>query len=145
MRGLDTNLIVYAHRSDMPEHFKAQAIISEFIQSEKLFAVAWPSFYEFYRLVTHGKVFRVPSSREQALSVIRSFFEIPYCRVLSHSVAHWENMESLCKEADVRGNLAFDVQIAAIMLDHGVEEVISNDGDFLRFNRLKVINPFTES
>jgi predicted nucleic acid-binding protein len=42
----------------------------------------------------------------------------------------------------VRGNLVPDAHIAAILLSHGVKEIVTNDADFRRFNFLRVRNPF---
>jgi predicted nucleic acid-binding protein len=38
--------------------------------------------------------------------------------------------------------LIFDAHIAALLIEHGVDEIITADEDFRRFPGLKVTNPF---
>jgi predicted nucleic acid-binding protein len=40
------------------------------------------------------------------------------------------------------GNLAHDGHIAALAVEHGVEELLTLDRDFSRFSHLRVRNPF---
>jgi uncharacterized protein len=40
---------------------------------------------------------------------------------------------NVCEAAEVRGNLAFDAQIVASCIEHGVHEIITADRDFARF------------
>ncbi|MGH8609278.1 MAG: hypothetical protein ACREX9_18255 [Gammaproteobacteria bacterium] len=42
------------------------------------------------------------------------------------------------READARGNLAFDAQIAAVCAEHRVTALLTADRDFARFSRLKL-------
>jgi predicted nucleic acid-binding protein len=39
----------------------------------------------------------------------------------------------------VRGNLAFDAQIAAVCHEHGIDQLLTADRDFARFAQLKVV------
>ena len=142
MQGIDTNVIVYAHRKDLPQHKIATELLESLISGIKPWAIAWPSLYEFYRLVTHPRVFSKPSRRSEALAVISALHEIHSLRILSHGSAHLQRMLELCRQAEITGNLAFDVQIAAIFLEHGIGEIITNDADFCRFSALRVNNPF---
>ena len=41
------------------------------------------------------------------------------------------------REAEARGNLAFDAQIAAVCLEHGARDVWTFDRDFSRFRELR--------
>ncbi|MGH8575556.1 MAG: type II toxin-antitoxin system VapC family toxin [Gammaproteobacteria bacterium] len=41
------------------------------------------------------------------------------------------------READTRGNLAFDAQIAAVCVEHRVTALLTADRDFARFAKLK--------
>jgi predicted nucleic acid-binding protein len=43
----------------------------------------------------------------------------------------------MCESAAVRGNLAFDAQIAAVCFEHGVHELVTSDRDFARFSSLR--------
>lgn len=142
MIGVDTNVLVYAHRRDLSQHGIAKPLVDRLMAGVAPWAIAWPSLYEFYRLVTHPRVFRVPSRSRDALDVIAALQQTPSLHLLTHGPAHRDRMAALCRDADVIGTLVFDVQIAAIFLEHGVSEILTNDGDFRRFDGLKVTNPF---
>jgi predicted nucleic acid-binding protein len=38
----------------------------------------------------------------------------------------------VCEAAEIRGNLAFDPQVVAVCIEHGVHELITADRDFSR-------------
>lgn len=142
MKGVDTNLLVYAHRADTPQHFIAQRVLRELAESGDAWFIPWPCAYEFTRIVTHPKVFNEPSSRRTAIDVLSALRLNSGAQFLGHGPAHDEKFASLSEEGGASGNLWFDVQIAAILLEHGIPEIITNDNDFLRFKDLRVINPF---
>lgn len=142
MVGIDTNILVYAHRQDLPQHAVAREILERFINGTKPWALAWPSIYEFYRVVTHPRVLKVPSRREEVLKVVDVLHQTQSLFILAHGPAHKERLRELSEEADAMGNLAFDLQIAAIFMEHGIEEIMTNDADFRRFKAFRIINPF---
>jgi predicted nucleic acid-binding protein len=41
--------------------------------------------------------------------------------------------------SDVRGNLIFDAQIAAVCLEHGAPTILTEDRDFSRFASISVL------
>jgi hypothetical protein len=142
MKGVDTNILVYAHRAESAEHQDALSLLSELATGNDLWAIAWPSFYEFVRVVTHTQIFTPPSKLEKALAFLESLVASPTLRLLGHGPGHWDWMKQLMEQADARGNLAFDAQIAALFIEHGVSQIITKDGDFRRFRELEVYNPF---
>lgn len=144
MKAVDTNVLVYAHRADLPQHSTAQRALSQLVNSGEPWFIAWPSAYEFFRLVTHPKIFLTPSSRKVALKVLSSLREDSGAEFLGHGPSQLEKLELLANQVNAQGNFIFDVQIAAILVEHGVSEIITNDSDFLRFKDLTVINPFSE-
>lgn len=58
--------------------------------------------------------------------------------LLSESRNHWATLSRLVRDHDVTGPVVHDAKIAAICLDHGVDEFITFDRDFSRFPELKV-------
>jgi predicted nucleic acid-binding protein len=45
---------------------------------------------------------------------------------------------AVMRDADARGNLVFDAQIVALLLEHGISRVLTNDRDFERFRGISV-------
>ena len=144
MLGIDTNLLVYAFREDLPEHLVSLRFIESRLSTKAPTCVAWPSVYEFFRIVTHKSVFKNPSSRKEAIAFLEALQSADRLVFLSHGPGHFQSMIELCDESKAVGNLAFDVQIAAIFKDYGVTEVATNDADFLRFRSFKILNPMDE-
>ena len=84
----------------------------------------------------------VRSKINEALGMIGMLAASPSLRLLGPQENHWKWMDSQIRTAAATANLAFDAQIAAIMLEHRVTEFLTSDGDFRRFKDLKVTNPF---
>jgi uncharacterized protein len=142
MKAVDTNILVYAHRAELPQHLIALKVLNDLAQTNQPWFIPWPCAYEFYRIVTHSKVFKTPSSRKVVLEVLSLLIEESGAQMLGHGPAHFEQLARLSLQAEANANLAFDVQIASILLEHGISTIITNDGDFLRFKDLVVENPF---
>ena len=142
MIGLDTNILVYAYSEEVPEHEEALALLTSFAEGSELWAVAWPSIYEFIRVITHPQILKPAAKLSTALEFVRALFSSQSFRALTHRENHQAAMETALTTAQAIGNLAFDAQIAAIMIENGVKKFYTNDGDFLRFKELQIINPF---
>jgi predicted nucleic acid-binding protein len=61
----------------------------------------------------------------------------PSIRVLKPESRFADGFVELSRAAGETGNLAFDAQIAAVSLEHGVTEILTSDRDFERFEGLK--------
>jgi predicted nucleic acid-binding protein len=45
-------------------------------------------------------------------------------------------------ESGVSGNLIHDAHIVALCREHGVDQIVTGDGDFRRFREIEIIDPF---
>ena len=97
--------------------------------------------HEFLAVVTNGKVFRPPSSQEQAIAQVDAWLAAPSAQVLHSGAQHWPVLSELARKAHVQGGQFHDARIAAICLENGVDELLSADRDFSRFKALRVVNP----
>ena len=61
MIAVDTNLLVYSHRSDSPFHQVAKELIAALRAGPAAWAIPWPCVHEFVAMVTHPKVFKTPT------------------------------------------------------------------------------------
>jgi len=142
MKAIDTNLLVYAQREELPDHDKAVKALHEMAEGPDPWAVAWPCLYEFVRVVTHPRVFDPPTPLEVAISAVESIVMSPSVIILGEKEKHLQWFRRVIGENRVTGNLVFDAHIAALMLEHGVDEIVTRDADFHRFAGIRVINPF---
>ncbi|MHC4816812.1 MAG: TA system VapC family ribonuclease toxin [Planctomycetota bacterium] len=140
MIAVDTNILVYAHQPRMPRHEQALARLQELAEGSAPFALPWPCAYEFLRVVTHRRVFDHPSTTEQAWAFLRNVLDSPAAVLLSETDRHVEALERVLLDAQVSGNLVHDAHIAALLLEHGVQDFLTADADFHRFRGLRVVD-----
>lgn len=134
MIAVDTNILVYAHRAEMPLHEPALRRLRELAEGNGPWALPAFCIGEFVRLVTHGRVFRPPSGLEAALEFLEHLLASPSARLLLPGPAYPTLFAEACRDGTARGNLAFDAQIAAVCREHGVTEILTEDRDFTRFS-----------
>jgi toxin-antitoxin system PIN domain toxin len=143
--GVDTNLLVYAHRKDSPFHAAAAALVRALAEHSAPWAIAWPSLHEFFAIVTHPRIYDPPTPIERALDQVDAWLESPKCVLLTETSRHWATLRSMLLDAKVVGPKVHDARIAALCVQHGVRELWSADRDFGRFPRINVRNPLIET
>ncbi len=144
MIALDTNILVYADRADLSEHALARATLEKLSTGLEPSGLPVFAIVEYVRVVTHPRLFSNPTRLEDALANVRALLDIPVFSLLLPGERFWELFDKLSREADGRGNLAFDTQIAAVCLEHRVAELWTADRDFARFPALRTRNPLAE-
>jgi uncharacterized protein len=90
-------------------------------------------FAEFVRVVTHLRVFTPPSPLADALKFLDRLMMSPSVRLLCPTNRFSIDFAAACQAGGVRGNLAFDAQIAAVCREYGVDKLMTADRDFARF------------
>ena len=141
MIGVDTNILVYAHREDSPFHVAAVRRVTELAEGRASWAIPWPCLHEFLAIVTHPRIYAPPSSLARALAQVEAWLESPSLTLLGESAAHWTTLSSLLVDGRVAGPQVHDARVAALCREHGVRELWSADRDFSRFAGLSVVNP----
>jgi len=137
---VDTNILVYAHREEVAEHAQALAWLIRLAEGPLAWAVPVFCLGEFIRVVTHPRIFDPPTGLATAIEAIDGLLESPSLRVLNPGRRYPELFAQHLREADARGNLAFDAQIAAVCAEHSVREILTADRDFARFARFKLLS-----
>ena len=145
MIAIDTNLLVYAHRSDTPSHDAALRLLQQLTESSEPWAIPWPCVHEFIAVVTGPAFGKWATPLDVALDTIRQILAQPRCTVLSETDRHFDLLAALCQHAHLRGGAIHDARIAALCIAHQVDELWSCDRDFNRFPDLRVRNPLIPS
>lgn len=141
MIAVDTNLLVYAHRSDSQWHEPAIAAVRQLVEGRAPWAMLWPCAHEFLAIVTHPKIYSPPSTMAQAIEQIATWAESPSLVWLSEGDAHWETLRQTLIESKGKGPQVHDARVAAICLQQGIRELWTADRDFSRFPGLRTRNP----
>lgn len=144
MIGVDTNVLVYAHRADSAWHERARICVADLAEAPAAWAIPWPCVHEFLAIVTHPRVFSPPTSLAKALDQVDAWLESPSLVLLAESDAHWSELRDLITAGRIAGPKVHDARIAALCLTHGVRELWTADRDFSRFPALATRNPLTE-
>ena len=138
MIAVDSNILIYAHRTETDSHRAAVAELVRLAEGPEPWALPVFCIPEFLRVVTHRRVFHPPSTVTQAFGFLRRLLASPSCLVLRPGPRFVELLRETVEQADARGNLIFDAQIAALCREHAVSTVLTRDHDFRRFARLEV-------
>ncbi len=141
MIAIDTNLLVYAHRSDSHFHELASLALGEVVNATAPWALPWPCVHEFIAVVTHPRIYKQPTPLAQAFEAIHALTSRSNTQVLAESAGYLQRLEQLALSARLTGAMIHDARIAALCLHHGVRVLLSADRDFSRFPALIVRNP----
>lgn len=141
MHAIDTNVLVYAHDFGAPEAAKAQSLLTKLGQSGRMWGFPWPCVYEFIRVATHPVGFRRPLSTAQAIALINHILGSDNLVLLGHQTDHWTIARDLMRPIQPIANAAFDIQIAAILLENNVELLFTRDRRFAQFG-IRIEDPF---
>jgi toxin-antitoxin system PIN domain toxin len=140
--GVDTNVLVAAHRQDAPFHAAARATLAELASGPSPWAIPWPCVHEFLAIVTHPRIFRTPSPLAAACDQVDAWLECPILGLLSEDrEAHWPSLKPLLISGRIAGPRVHDARVAALCVAHGVSVLLSADRDFSRFPSLELRNP----
>ncbi len=140
--AIDLNLLLYASDRKSPLQARAARFLADHATGDELMCISWPIVMGYLRVVTHPGVFVQPLSPDEAMANIENLVGLPHVRVLAEEDGFWGVYRKVASEQPVRGNLVPDAHLAALLRQHGVRTLYSNDRDFLKFDFLEVRNPF---
>jgi len=133
MIAVDTNVLVYAHREEFPQHRQARRRLTELAEGEVPWAIPVFCVGEFLRVVTHPRALSPPFSTGEACEALGRVLESPGVRVLVPGDRFWPLLVQAISEGDAAGNLVFDAQLVALCREAGISSLLTEDRDFDRF------------
>lgn len=140
MIALDSSLLIYAHRSSVPEHRAAMRAIEQAAAGPNGWGIPFPCVAEFWAVVTHPASSGRPSKPSEAEAFLDNLVAAGAKILYSRAGA----MARLCKLAvrlDVQGARIFDLQIGLTCREAGVQEIWSHDQNFIAVPGLVVSDP----
>jgi toxin-antitoxin system PIN domain toxin len=140
--AVDTNILVYAHRAGVPQHEVAVRVLRDLAAGQRPWALPFPCIGQFLRVVTHAVFRPQPTTMATALRNLDMLLASPTTRVLLPTERHVPVLRDVLIESGALGGDVYDAQIAALCVEHGVEEILTADRGFRRFTGLKVTDPF---
>jgi toxin-antitoxin system PIN domain toxin len=140
--AIDVNVLLYASDRSSPYSDKAVEFLAECAAGPEVVCLAWPTVMSYLRLATHPSIFARPLSPEEAMGNIETFLRLPHVRALGEEEDFWSVYRLVSGSTPTRGNLVPDAHLAAVLRQHGVTTLYTNDRDFRKFDFLRVRNPF---
>jgi toxin-antitoxin system PIN domain toxin len=141
MIAVDTNVLVYAHRPEAPFHVAATSALRELAEGTRPWGIPVHCLVEFAAIVTHARLWRVPSSADHVEDQVGAWLESPSVRVLGEDGDFWPVFAECLRHARTTGGAVHDTRIAACCRYHGVRELWTADRDFSRYPWLSTRNP----
>ena len=142
--SLDVNVLLYASDKSSPRHASARQFLDACAANPEVLCLTWPTLMSYLRMATHPAIFGAPLGPDEALSNVTGLLSLPHVRAVSELDGFVDAYSHVAGDVVVRGNLVPDAHVAAILFQHGVRTLYSNDRDFLKFPSLEVRDPFSE-
>lgn len=136
----DTNLLLYAYRSEVPLHAPAREWWESLVNGDERVGIPWSVVSGFVRMITNRSAYTDPATPSQAFDFVNEWFASPNVETINPGTRHLDLFRRNLETAGVGGNLVTDAHIAALAMEYQAE-VHSNDSDFARFPGLRWQNP----
>ncbi|MBI4815084.1 MAG: type II toxin-antitoxin system VapC family toxin [Deltaproteobacteria bacterium] len=136
----DVNVLIYAHRAESPEHPRYADWLRALATGVEPFGLSELGASAFIRITTNSKIWKEPTSLEQAFEFIECLRSRSNARLLTHGAESWDIFRQLCSDSKARGKLVADAYHAALAIEYGCEFATA-DGDFARFAGLRWRHP----
>ena len=141
MIAIDTNLMVYAHRTGTPEHKAAKKAIEAAISRGQGWGIVFSCLAEFWSIVTHPACVGGPSKPAQARRFLYALLQSGDGQVWLPGPDFEDRFLRLAEALGVAGPRIFDLQIALIAFENGAQEIWTHDQHFVSLKGLRVHDP----
>jgi predicted nucleic acid-binding protein len=142
-RGLDTNVLVYAHVAALPEHAAVREFLAgQLARRDITLFVTSSVLHEFVHVVTDPRRFEPPVTMSEALALARLYLgRANVACVPTDAQALAETFDLVERHRLGRKRLA-DTLLAVTLLRHGVRQLVTcNRADFEVFSSLQLLDP----
>jgi uncharacterized protein len=136
----DVNVLIYAFRADSARHSVCKAWLDAIVGGDAQFGLSPLTLSAVARIVTNPRIFRQPSSIEEAFAFCNNLLGQPHCEQVRPGPRHWPIFTRICLEARISGARVSDAWFAALAIEHGCVW-ITYDRDYARFPELDSREP----
>ena len=140
MLCVDVNVLVYAHRADLPEHAQYRALLDRLANGDEPLGLPDLALSGFQRVITNRRIFTTPATPEQAWAAVDLLVEAPAVVTVKAGPRHWPIFRQLCADIAARGDDVPDAYLAAYAVENNATW-LSADRGFARFDRLRWRHP----
>jgi toxin-antitoxin system PIN domain toxin len=138
---LDSNILIYAKMTAMPEHPAAFLWLDKAMADTTVsMMICETSVLSFLRISTNAKIFDPPLGFDEARRFTEDFLGHPSVQIFRPSISHFVDVVRLMKKNGFAGNLVMDAHLAALAISTGAN-LVTCDRDFKKIPYLKIFNP----
>lgn len=141
MRCVDVNILLCAHREDLPEHPAYRDLLEELANADEPLGLPDAVLSGFLRVMTSRRIFAEPTAPEQVWQAVDRLLAAPAAMRLQPGERHWAVFHRLATEAGAAGNDITDAYLAAYAVENNATW-LSADRGFARFPSLHYRHPF---
>jgi toxin-antitoxin system PIN domain toxin len=140
--GLDTNVLVYAALADLPEHEAVAGFLrAQVVDAGNQAAIVPQVLYEYVHIATDGRRFERPLSMTEALESATRWATAREVVLLPESRHTPLRALSLLGGHRLGRKRILDAALAATLLDHGVDHLVTHDRRHFERLGLLVVDP----
>lgn len=140
MLSIDTNVLLYAHNRDCPEHPLARAFIDQCLARDDI-AICELVLVEFYQLLRNPAVLPRPLRAADAAAICMAWRNNPRWALIENAPV-MDKVWRIAQRPGISRRSVFDARIALTLRHHGVTDFATrNTADFEGFGFTSLINP----
>jgi hypothetical protein len=140
MIAIDTNLLVYAHRSATPQHESARQALERAANDPGGWGITLTNLMEFWSIVTHPAAGR-PSKPAEAAQFIERLVTGGLAEIWVPSAGFGARLTRVAEDMGIKGGRIFDLAISLTAFEAGAREVWTHDTHFQSVPGLRVVLP----
>lgn len=114
---MDVNVLVSAHREDAANHSAYRQWLESVINGPASFSYSELVLSGFLRVVTHLKVFEMPSTLSSAIRFTEQIRNLPNAVCLAPGSMHWKIFVECLEQINATGNDIPDAYRAALAMN----------------------------
>jgi len=134
MRGIDSNILVYAFNKDLPEHLPCKELLINIINGKELVSIPSIVFMECFHALVKAFKYKEVEVKKRLIAIIDS----KNINVLDISTSSILFAFEIAEKYQTGGR---DSLIAASLLENKIQEIFSHDSDFDKIMLIKRIDP----
>jgi toxin-antitoxin system PIN domain toxin len=139
---IDAQVLIEAANTSSARFGAARALLDRLTRADEVFYVFWPVALAFLRVSTHPRLFPAPLELPVALTNLEALLAVPNVRTGAERANFLDLLRSTATSASARRKLIHHAHLVALMREYGVNTIWTNDQDFMRFQGIRVVDPF---
>lgn len=141
MVALDATVLAYAVNRHAPEHPRAARVVEDLANGDAPWALPWPAVHDFLDFVTHPHTVVRPLGATDAWAFVERLLASPSVRSLGPTERHAAVLAEVMAGSPAGSAGLAGLQVAVILREHGVRELLSSDRGMRRYGFLSVRDP----